>query len=109
MKRTKLIDRLLPDYTNGEEIFNMVSHIVGGGLGVVYLVLCVIVSALHDNTWGIVSSSVYGVSVIALFTMSSVYHGVKPGMAKKVLQAITGFVFRSSDNRIGVYVPTIIK
>lgn len=32
MKRTKLIDRLLPDYTNGEEIFNMVSHIVGGGL-----------------------------------------------------------------------------
>ena len=34
MKRTKLIDRLLPDYTCGEEIFNMVSHIVGGGLGV---------------------------------------------------------------------------
>ena len=35
MKRTKLIDRLLPDYTNGEEIFNMVTHNVGGGLGVV--------------------------------------------------------------------------
>ena len=34
MKRTKLIDRLLPDYTNGEEKFNMISHIVGGGLGV---------------------------------------------------------------------------
>ena len=47
MKRTKLIDRLLPNYTNGEENFNMVSHIVGGGLGVVYLVMCVIVSALH--------------------------------------------------------------
>ncbi len=88
MKRTKLIDRLLPDYTNGEEIFNMVSHIVGGGLGVIYLVLCVVFSANKGNVWGVVSSAIYGASVIALFTMSSVYHGVKPGMAKKVLQVI---------------------
>ena len=88
MKRTKLMDRLLPDYTNGEEIFNMVSHIVGGGLGVVYLVVCVIVAALHHNIWGVVSSAIYGASVIALFTMSSVYHGVKPCMAKKVLQVL---------------------
>ena len=88
MKRTKLIDRLLPDYTNGEEIFNMVTHIVGGGLGVIYLVVCVIVSALHRNVWGVVSSAIYGASVISLFTMSSVYHGVKPGMAKKVLQVL---------------------
>ena len=88
MKRTKLIDRLLPDYTNGEEIFNMVSHIVGGGLGCIYLVLCVIVSALHRNVWGVVSSAIYGASVISLFTMSSVYHGLKPGMAKKVLQVL---------------------
>ena len=39
MKRIKLRDRLLPDYTNGEEIMNMVTHIVGGALGVVALVL----------------------------------------------------------------------
>ena len=30
MTRTKLKDRVLPKYTKGEEIFNMVSHIVGG-------------------------------------------------------------------------------
>lgn len=88
MKRTKLIDRLLPDYTNGEEIFNMVTHIVGGGLGVVYLTLCVIVAALHHNVWGVVSAAIYGASVISLFTMSSVYHGLKPVMAKKVLQVL---------------------
>lgn len=88
MKRTKLIDRLLPDYTNGEEIFNMVTHIVGGGLGVIYLALCVIVSALHRNVWGIVSSSIYGASVVTLFTMSSVYHGLKSVMAKKVMQIL---------------------
>lgn len=33
MKRTKLDDRVLPVYTKGEEIFNMVTHIVGGGDG----------------------------------------------------------------------------
>ena len=88
MKRTKLIDRLLPDYTNGEEIFNMVTHIVGGGLGVIYLALCVVFAALKGNVWGVVSSSVYGASVISLFTMSSVYHGVKHPMAKKVLQVL---------------------
>ena len=88
MKRTKLIDRLLPDYTNGEEIFNMVTHIVGGGLGVVYLALCVVFAAIKGNVWGVVASAIYGASVIALFTMSSVYHGLKPPMAKKVLQVL---------------------
>lgn len=31
--RTHLEDRVLPSYTKGEEIFNMVSHIAGGALG----------------------------------------------------------------------------
>ena len=88
MKRTKLSDRHLPDYTKGEEIFNMVSHIVGGGLGVIALALCVVFSALHRDPWAIVGSSIYGVSLIALYTMSSVYHGLRPGTAKKVLQII---------------------
>ena len=42
MRRTKIKDRKLPDYTKGEEIFNMVSHIVGGGIGVTATVLCVV-------------------------------------------------------------------
>lgn len=87
-KRIKLADRLLPDYTKGEEIMNMVTHIVGGGLGVAYLALCVIFAALHRDPWGVVASAVYGASVICLFTMSSVYHGLRPPFAKKVLQVL---------------------
>ena len=41
MKRTKLDDRVLPEYTRGEEIFNMVTHIVGGVFGIAVLVLCI--------------------------------------------------------------------
>lgn len=89
MKRTKLSDRVLPTYTKGEEIFNMVSHIVGGALGIVALTLCVIFAAIHKNTYGIISSAIYGVTLIVLYTMSSIYHGLKPNlMAKKVFQIL---------------------
>ena len=54
MKRTQLKDRQLPDYTRGEEIFNMVTHIVGGGLAVVILVACVTVAALHGSISGVI-------------------------------------------------------
>ena len=88
MNRTRLADRTLPSYTVSEERMNMISHIVGGGLGVVALVLCVIFSALHHNVWGVVGSTIYGVSLILLYTASSVYHGLRPGMGKKVMQVI---------------------
>ena len=88
MKRTKLCDRALPDYTKGEEITNMVTHIVGGALGIVVLVLCVIRAAVRGNIYGVVASAIYGTSMIALYTMSSVYHGVRPGLGKKVLQVL---------------------
>ena len=89
MTRTKLKDRKLPDYTRGEEIFNMVSHIVGGALGVIALILCVILAALHKNVWGVIGGSIYGLSLILLYTMSSIYHGLSPRLtAKKVFQVI---------------------
>lgn len=88
MKRTKLIDRRLPDYTRGEEIFNMVSHIVGGGAGVIIAALCIIKSFLNGDAYQVVGSFIYGFSMIILYTISSVYHGLKPPMAKKVMQVI---------------------
>lgn len=89
MKRTKLTDRTTPAYTRGEEVFNMVSHIAGGAFAVVALVVCVYVSAAHGNKWGIVSGAVYGGSMVILYTISSVYHGlVGKGASKKVMQII---------------------
>ena len=89
MKRTKLKDRILPKYTRGEEIFNMTSHIVGGALGIVALVLCVVFAAIHGNGYGVVSGAIYGVTMIILYTMSSIYHGLNPKRkAKKVFQVL---------------------
>ncbi len=89
MNRTKLKDRILPTYTKGEEIFNMTSHIVGGVLGIVATVLCVVFAALNHNVYGVVSGAIYGVTMIILYTMSSIYHGLKPELhAKKVFQVL---------------------
>ena len=88
MKRTKLRDRELPDYTRGEERFNMISHIVGGAVGVAGLVLCTVRAALRHNPWGVVGGAVFGASMILLYTMSSVYHGLREGTGKRVLQVI---------------------
>ena len=105
--RTKLADRVLPNYTKGEEIFNMVSHIVGGVLGVVALLTCIIIAAYHQNTWGVVSGAVYGFALILLFTMSSIYHGLKAGTPKKVFQILdhcTIFILIA-----GTYTPVLLN
>ena len=87
MKRTKLKDRVLPTYTKGEEIFNMVSHIVGGALGVITTILAIVIGVIHHNGYGIVSGIIFGISMIFLYTMSSIYHGLSPKkLSKKVMQ-----------------------
>ncbi len=87
-KRIKLADRLLPEYTKGEEIMNMVTHITGGALGIAALVLCVTRAAAAGNIPGIVGAAVYAGAMIALYSVSSVYHGLRPGNGKKVMQVI---------------------
>lgn len=88
MQRTNLASRTLPDYTRAEERFNMISHIVGGGMGLAATVLCVIAAALEGNGYGVVSGAIFGGSMVALYTISSVYHGLHGGTGKKVMQIL---------------------
>ena len=89
MKRTQFKDRLLPNYTKGEEIFNMVSHIVGGTIGVAVAALCIVKAFLNHDAYQIVSAFIYGFSMIILYTMSSIYHGL----------LVTAFGRNSQHNR----------
>lgn len=88
MKRIKLRDRLLPDYTKGEEIMNMVTHIVGGALGIIALALCLLRTVPTENVLAIFSSLIYGLSMICLYCFSSIYHGLRPCLGKLVLQVV---------------------
>ena len=79
----------LPDYTKGEEIFNMVSHIVGGAMGIAVAVLCIVFAAKHGNPYSVVSAAIFGSMMIVLYSMSSIYHGLSPKLkAKKVFRVL---------------------
>jgi len=88
MKRMKLAQRKLPSYSKGEEIMNTVTHIVGGGFGILALVLCTIKAVGHGDLYAAVTSVIYGCSMITLYAISSIYHGLRPSMGKKVMQVI---------------------
>ena len=88
MKRTKLADRVLPVYSKEEEFLNMATHMIGTILGVIALCLCVTRSAVTGSVPAVIASVIYGLSMIALYTMSSVYHGMRPCFGKKVMQVL---------------------
>ena len=66
---------------------NMVTHIVGGAFAIIATALCLYKSA-PDGSTPLVCALLYGFSMILLYTMSSIYHGLRPGTAKKVLQVL---------------------
>lgn len=106
MKRTKLEDRQLPKYTRSEEVFNMVTHITGGAFACTALVLCIVFSLIHKNYSGLIGGIIYGAMMILVYTMSSVYHGVKPKRAKKVLQVLDHCMIYAMI--VGTYMPILL-
>ncbi len=89
MIRQKLSERKLPNYTKGEEIMNMVTHIVGSVAGIVSLTLGLVIAVWFGDGYSLAGALCYGISMILLYTFSSIYHGLKPNiLAKKVMQII---------------------
>lgn len=88
MKRTPLSQRALPRYSNAEELANSLTHLAGAALSLAALVLCIVRAARAGNVYGIITSAIYGFSLMAVFSVSGVYHGMKAGTAKKVMQVV---------------------
>ena len=88
MKRTPIDERQLPAYSRNEELMNMITHITGGAIGVSILVFGILIAASRRDPWAIVGVCVYGATMIWLYTMSSIYHGLPVGRGKKVMQIL---------------------
>ena len=88
MKKSLKTKIPLPDYTLGEEITNSVTHGIGTMLSITALVLCIVRSAIHHNVWAIVSSAIYGSTLIVLYLMSTIYHSLARNKAKRVFRII---------------------
>lgn len=81
-----MTDRTWKRYTVGEEIFNSVSHGAGAVLALGGMVLMVVLSTIHESGLALTASLIYGVSLIVLYTMSTVYHAVQSVKAKEILR-----------------------
>ena len=73
-------------YSLGEEIANAVTHGIGAVLSVVGLIFLIIKAAETGAAREITAVVVYGISLILLFTFSTLYHSLTPPAAKKVLR-----------------------
>lgn len=73
-------------YTLGEEIFNSVTHGVGSLLSIAGTVVLIVFSVIYSDAWAVVSSAIYGSSLIVLYTMSTLYHAITNEKAKKIFR-----------------------
>ena len=73
-------------YTLGEEIFSSVSHGVGACLSIAGTVVLLVFSVIYGNALAVVSSSIYGASLIILYTMSTLYHSFTNEKVKHFFQ-----------------------
>jgi hemolysin III len=77
-----------PLYTLGEEIANAITHGVGAGLSVAALVLLIVraaTSAPEGMVGGhVVGYATFGVSMLILYLISTLYHALPPSRGKRV-------------------------
>ncbi len=69
------------------ERMNSITHLLGVVLAVVGLIFLVARAALTGDPWKIVSCSIYGGTLVTLYTSSTLYHSIK-GASKKVFQKL---------------------
>jgi len=88
MKLFNIRDIELPNYTRGEERLNTVTHVIGAVIAVTILILGLMTASRHQKEYACLSCWMYGLSMITLYVVSSVYHGLPPGDAKRVMRVI---------------------
>lgn len=73
-------------YSAAEELAHSVSHGIGVLLGVVGLIVMLWLSFEYGDMWHVVSVSIYGFSVILLYSASTLYHAITNARAKHFFQ-----------------------
>lgn len=80
--------QVITSYSLNEEIAHSVTHGIGVLLSIVGLTVLVVYSSQYGDVWHVVSSSIYGATLIALYTSSTLYHAVTLPDLKKFLQKL---------------------
>ena len=88
MKRLRIRETELPAYTQDEERMNTLTHVIGALMAFGILLYGLKTAAAHQKPMAIGSCWIYGLSMILLYTVSSVYHGLPAGNAKRIMRVV---------------------
>jgi len=75
-------------YSIGEEIANAITHGIGALLSIAGLAVLVSFAALYGDAWHVVSTSIFGATLVLLYAASTVYHSVWHHPTKRILQRL---------------------
>jgi hemolysin III len=75
-------------YSRGEEIANWLTHGIGAVLSVVALTLLIVVASTRGDAWHVVSFTVFGLSLLVLYTASTLYHLSRNEGRRRLLRRI---------------------
>jgi len=82
------VERPSRPWTFGEEISHAVSHGVGAALAIAGLAGLLVVAFRRGDAWDVVSSAVFGTTLVLLYTASTLYHSIPGQRAKKVFRIL---------------------
>jgi len=71
-----------------DELANALTHGIGLLLALVAVPILIVMAARHATAWHVVGVSIYGASLIGLYTASTVYHAVRRPPAKRILRIL---------------------
>ncbi len=70
------------------ERFNTYSHLVGAILALIGGVVLIVLGALGGDAWKVVSFSIYGATLVMLYSSSTLYHNARKGKLKLILRKL---------------------
>lgn len=69
------------------ERFNSISHLIGAAAALAGTIILIVLAARDGDPWKLVSFSVYGTTLVALYTFSTLYHSLR-GEAKRIFRRL---------------------
>lgn len=93
-------------FSKDEELVNAITHGIGVALSIAALVLLIVFSAIKGTTLHVVSFTIYGSSMVLLYTASTLVHSFPAGRAKNIFEALDHsciYVFIA-----GTYTPIVL-
>ncbi|MBU9720807.1 MULTISPECIES: PAQR family membrane homeostasis protein TrhA [Bacillaceae] len=75
-------------FSKGEEIANSITHGIGALLSIAALVILIVLSALYGTAWHVVSFTIFGATMVILYTSSTFVHALPEGKAKDVFEIL---------------------